>query len=324
MQNAKMKRHKEKIIRTRREKIFHEIVFVFFVIYAFTLLYPFLFLFINSLKINTDEIQGLPLWLPVDSTHKWDQFPPTPWNELPTLWNPLKWNWSSYSTAFNHKDVAIVSMFTNTIKLAIGQTFVSMSLTCMAAYTLAKYRFRGNTFIYTFVLVCSVVPVFGAEAATFNLMGNVLNLRNTYIGMLLMCGAFGSAFLYLHSFFKSIPWSFAESAMIDGASDFRIFLQIMLPLAKNGVMVFTIMKFIGYWNDYWATYLYYCDMGSKAFKHHWTIAVGLSRLEKDNLLAAETNVYFAATLIAVVPMLIFYAVFSDKLMGNLNAGGIKG
>lgn len=323
MQQTNLRKRREKIIRTKREKICHEVVFVLFIIYAFTLLYPFLFLLINSLKSGTEEIQTFPLWLPVDITGR-AQRPPKPWAELPTLWNPFDWNWSSYQEALNHKSFSIGLMFWNTIKLSIGQTFVSMALTCMAAYTLAKYPFKGNSFIYTFVLVCSVVPVFGAEAATFNLMGNVLGLRNTYVGMLLMCGAFGSAFLYLHSFFKGIPWSFAESAMLDGASDFRIFLQIMLPLAKNGVMVFTIMKFIGYWNDYWATLLYYCDMGSKMYRHHWTIAVGISRLEKDNALAANNNIYFAATLISVIPMLIFYAIFSDKLMGNLNAGGIKG
>ena len=88
-------------------------------------------------------------------------------------------------------------------------------------------------------------------------------------------------------------------------------------------MVFTIMKFIGYWNDYWAPLLYYCNMGF-GYQHHWTIAVGVTRLEKDNKLESNYNVFFAATLISVIPMLIFYAAFSDKLMGNLNAGGIKG
>ena len=239
MQQTVKKKRKERVIRTRREKICHEVVFVLFIIYAFTLLYPFLFLFINSLKVSSEEIQNLPLWLPVDSA---GVKAPIPWAELPTIWNPFKWNWASYTDALNHPKFNFLSMFWNTVKLSVGQTFVSMALTCMAAYTLAKYRFRGNSFIYSFVLVCSVVPVFGAEAATFNLLANVLGLRNTYVGMLIMCGAFGTAFLYLHSFFKGIPWSFAESAMIDGAGRFRTFIQIMIPLAKNGIMVFPWRK----------------------------------------------------------------------------------
>ena len=151
MQNMKLKKHKERIIRTRREKICHEVVFVLFIIYAFTLLYPFLFLLINLLKVSTEEIQAFPLWLPLDTAGR-SQRPPKPWAELPTLWNPLKWNWKSYQTALNHKDVAIVSMFANTIKLAIGETFVAMTLIRMAAYGLVKYPFKGNSFIYTFVV----------------------------------------------------------------------------------------------------------------------------------------------------------------------------
>ena len=190
----------------------------------------------------------------------------------------------------------------------------------MAAYTLAKYPFKANAVIYTIILVASVVPTFGAEASTFQLMDKA-NLRNTYIGMLVMCGGFGSAFLYLHSFFKGIPWSFAESAMLDGASEFRIFLQIMLPLAKNGIMVFTIMKFIGYWNEYWSVMLYYCNIG-RDFEHHWTLSVGLTKLSQNRNI--KKNVFYAGTVICIIPALVFYAAFSNKLMGNLNAGGIKG
>lgn len=295
MQKELNKKPKERIIRSTREKICHEIVFVFFLIYAFTLIYPFLFLLMNSFK-DYEAIADFPLSFPNAETFVWD----------------------SYLRAWFSMDIA--RMFYNTIILSVGQTFVSISLTCMAAYTLAKYPFKGNSFIYTAILVCSVVPTFGSEASTFQLMDK-LQLRNTYIGMLIMCGGFGAAFLYLHSFFKGIPWSFAESAMLDGASEFRIFLQIMIPLAKNGIMVFTIMKFIGYWNDYWSVYLYYCNIG-RGFEHHWTLSVGLTKLSQNRNITK--NVFYAGTIICIIPALVFYAIFSDKLMGNLNAGGIKG
>lgn len=282
---------KEKVIRSLKEKILHEIVFVIFAIYAFTLLYPFFFLLMNSFKTDPREMLAYPLSFPKTITL------------------------NGYIQAFDSMNIG--EMYFNTITLAVGQTFVSMALTCMAAYTLAKYRFKGNSFIYTFVVVCSVVPTFGAEASMFNLMTNVLHLRNTYIGMLLMCGGFGATFLYLHSFFKEVPWSFAESAMIDGASDFRIFLQIMIPLAKNGIMVFTIMKFMGFWNEYWTAFLYYGE--------HPTLAVGLSALSaKAGQGSFPYSTFFAGTIICIIPVLVAYAFLSDKLMSNLNAGGIKG
>ena len=302
MENVKRKKIKERVIRSTGEKIMHAIVFTFFAVYAFTLLYPFVFLLLNSFKDYSQMLGdplALPKWLNADGKMVFFQ----------NLFN-------TYGEAFKMEvnGTNIVGMLVNTITLSIGQTFVSMALTCMAAYTLAKYRFKGNTLIYTTILICSVVPTFGAEPSMYNLMSNILHLRNTYLGMLLMCGGFGAQFLYLHSFFKGIPWSFAESAMIDGASDFRIFLQIMIPLAKNGIIVFTIMKFVGYWNEYWSAFLYY--------ESYPTLAVGLSMLEKDPDYTA--NVFFAGTVLAIIPMLVFYGIFSDKLMNNLNAGGIKG
>ena len=295
METIKHKKLKERVIRSTKEKVIHEIVFVFFLVYTFTLIYPFLFLLINSFK-EYKAIAKFPMKLPTAATFVGD----------------------SYLKAWFSMDIA--RMFYNTVTLSVGQTFVSMSLTCMAAYTLAKYPFKANTIIYTIILVASVVPTFGAEASTFQLMDKA-NLRNTYIGMLVMCGGFGSAFLYLHSFFKGIPWSFAESARLDGASEFRIFLQIMIPLAKNGIMVFTIMKFIGYWNEYWSVMLYYCNIG-RDFEHHWTLSVGLTKLSQNRNI--QKNVFYAGTIICIIPALLFYAAFSNKLMGNLNAGGIKG
>jgi ABC-type glycerol-3-phosphate transport system permease component len=247
----------------------------------------------NSFKINPNEMMEHPM-----------QFPET-------------FGFSSYVTAFKNEvnGTTILGMFFNTVTLAVGQTAVSMALTCMAAYTLAKYRFKLNGVIYMIILVCSVVPTFGAEASMYHLMTET-GLKNQYIGMLLMCGGFGAAFLYLHSFFKEIPWSFAESAMLDGASDLRIFLQIMIPLAKNGIMVFTVMKFMGYWNEYWIPFLYY--------QKHPTLSVGLTLLSKDPDVKMNKSVFYAGTILCVIPAIILYATLSDKLMGNLNAGGIKG
>ena len=301
MANIFKRKPKEKVIRSLKEKILHEIVFVLFLAYAVSLLYPFIFVLLNSFRDVPTDKRAL--------------------REAFKFKNPFGFPKSltldSYKAALDQMD--IFDMYMNTITLTIGQTFTSMALTCMAAYTLAKYRFKGSSFLYTFIIVCSIVPTFGAEAAMFKLMAK-LDLFNNYFGMMLMCGGFGATFLYVHSFFKGIPWSFAESARIDGASDFRIFLQIMIPLAKNGIMVFTIMKFMGYWNEYWTPYIYY--------HAHPTLAVGLYDISDTVGQMSEGgvlhSVFFAGTILCIVPVLIAYAFLSDKLMSNLTAGGIKG
>lgn len=191
-----------------------------------------------------------------------------------------------------------------------------MFLTCCVAYVLAKYKFPGNKFIYTFVIISSVIPTIAAISATYRLMSDT-GLIGTYVGMVIMeCGAFGGGFLYIHSYFKSIPWAFAESAMMDGASDFKIFFRIMIPMAKNGILTFTILKFLGCWNSYWIPYLFY--------QNHPTLAVGLSMLTTEvKSFSGEYTKLFAAMVVSIVPVLIFYAIFQKQLLSNTIDGGLK-
>ncbi|MBR1974352.1 MAG: carbohydrate ABC transporter permease [Clostridia bacterium] len=223
---------------------------------------------------------------------------------------PKQFDWKFYNQVI--KEYPFHEYFFNSITLALGQTLIGMLMTCMTSYTLAKYKFRGNEFIYTFVIVAGMIPTLGSLPATYKLMSDT-KLIDTYVGMLLMtCGGFGGYFLYLHSFFKAIPWSYAESAMLDGASDFRIFAQIMLPMVKNGIVAFTIIQFLSNWNEFWTPYMFY--------ESHPTIAVGLSILDKENVTAKK----FAGIMIATLPVILAYAIFQRKIMENSIGGGLKG
>lgn len=296
-QSVRLVPKREKVNRSKSEKIIIWTVFALLVVYAFTLIYPFFYLLLNSAK-RTFDYWKYPL-------------------AFPTSFTTMVENYKYVFTEMNVQGVGVPMMFVNSIVVSVTQTFLSMALSCMAAYVLAKYQFKGNAFIYTATIIASVVPTVGAAPATYKLMlglgfigsGYVYNL----VGLLFMVGAFGGPFLYLHSFFKAIPWSYGESAQLDGASDFRIFLQIMIPLASNGILTFTIMRFLGSWNEYWTNYLY--------FGNYPTMAVGISLLSKDSGKDAEL---FAAMIVSIIPVLIFYAVFQKQLMRNTIGGGLKG
>lgn len=277
---------KERVKRTRVESIVIWSAFTLFVIYAITLLYPFLYIFLNSFRSNWEITSVGRMAL------------------------PKQFDWKFYDQVMN--EYPFHEYFFNSITLTLGQTLLGMLMTCMTSYTLAKYKFRGNEFIYTFVIVAGMIPTLGALPATYKLMSNT-KLIDTYVGMLVMtCGGFGGYFLYLHSFFKAIPWSYAESAMLDGASDFRIFVQIMLPMVKNGIVAFTIIQFLSNWNEFWTPYMFY--------ESHPTIAVGLNILDKENVTAKK----FAGILIATVPVIFAYIIFQRKIMENSIGGGLKG
>ena len=292
-----LKPKKEKLRRSKAEKIIISIVFVLLCVYAFTLIYPFFYVLLNSFKLSGHFV-GDPLSFKIDFA-------------------AAKHNYGFVFTEYN-----IFSMFMYSIILSSGQTAVGMALSCIAAYVLAKYKFRGNNFIYIATIVASMVPTVGAAPATYKLMGETgLNLIGTgfvpnYFGMLFMVGAFGGPFLYLHSFFKAIPWSYGESAQLDGASDFRIFVQIMLPLAANGVLTFTIMRFLGCWNEYWTANLY--------FGNYPTLAVGLRDLSYKADHFGNYCELFASMIVTIIPILIFYAIFQKQLMRNTIGGGLKG
>lgn len=273
------------------------VIFIIFSIYAFTLLYPFFYLIVGSMKDATSFLMN-PLGMPKEISFE---------NFVNVL--------SNLPELTGLENLSLQSMLFNSVTLATGITAVAMILQSMAAYVLAKYEFRGNQFIYMVIIVASMIPTVGALPATFKLM-SAAHLSNNYFGMLaLQGGAFGGCFLYLHAYFKAIPWSYAESAMIDGASDFKIYTRIMMPLASKALTTYTVLCFLGFWNDYWYPSLFY--------DQHPTMAVGLTHIQ---VVATGTGNYpllFAAMLITILPVLILFAIFQKQMLGNISGGGLK-
>lgn len=278
--------------RPKNERITLTIVFVIFVLYSITLIYPFVMMLYNSFKLSEGffkDIWGLPV--------------------NPTIAN--------YREVFGLKfqKTGIFGMFFNSIVLTTIGVGIGILLSCMTSYIIAKYPFKGSKFVYSMVVVCMMIPTTGSLSATYSLL-NKTKLLNTFIGNFLMQGGFGGVFLYLYAYFKSVSWTYAESAFIDGAGHARVFFQIMLPQVMGGVMAFFLISFISAWNDYFSQYLF---LRSKP-----TIAVGLylivSKYKKNN----NWPQIFAGATVVIIPTLIFFAIFSRKIMENTSVGGIKG
>ena len=280
-----------------RRKPIMWVILVIFIVYAITLLYPFFYLSVGALKDAGSFLMD-PLGMP--KSFSLDNFK----NVLTNL-----------GELTGMESLSLSSMFFHSITLATGITAVAMILQSMAAYVLAKYDFRGNQLIYMVIIVSSMIPTVAALPATFKLMSSA-HLSNNYIGMLMLQGgAFGGCFLYLHAYFKAIPWSYAESAMIDGASDFQIFTRIMFPLASKAITTYTVLCFLGFWNDYWYPSLFY--------DQHPTLAVGLTHI---SVVATGTGNYpllFAAMIITIIPVLVLFALFQKQMLGNISGGGLK-
>lgn len=276
-----------------KKSILFSVVFICFVIYALLLIIPFAWIVLNSFKNPVDF--GLNKWSISFSA-----------------------GFSNYIEAFNYKvkGTTVLGMYLNSFIVVGGGVVVTLISCTLASYTMAKYKFRGHGIIYNVVIVSMMVPIVGTLPAQYRLMQN-LGLVDNIIGVwFLYSGGFGFNFLFLYAYFKNISWTYAEAAQIDGASDFRIFIQIMVPMAKPALTAVGVLTFMSLWCDYQTPYFYLNSMP--------TIALGLKDMSDQLAYNPNYPLVLATAVMATIPILILFCVFQKTIMDNMTVGGLKG
>lgn len=287
-----MTRKNDKIKRSGTDLAFMWIMFVLFVLYAISLLFPFLWCFMNSFKGMQEFFYNV--------------------NGLPEVW--YFDNWKNSFTLSIDNNITIPQMYLNSVILTVGCTFFSMFSCSATAYVLTKFDFYGKSAIYTAAIVIMMIPTMGSMAAMYRLYNNI-GLINTYTGIFITSmGGFGSGFLLLYGFYKNLSWTYAEAAQIDGAGHFRIYFGIMLPMAVPALTAVGILTGIGFWNDYFTVYMYAPEKAN--------IAYGIQRISSEA--GADLPQVFAAMMLSVIPVLAVFACFQKTIMQNTAVGGVKG
>lgn len=241
---------------------------------------------------------------------------------------PKEIAWDNFSTVFSKfeilinangsaKTVNLWQMLIYTILYAGGCALISTIVPCAVAYVTAKFKFKFNAVIYGIVIVAMVLPIVGSAPSEMKILKD-LGLYDTLWGSWIQKFHFlGMYFLVFYAAFKSFPDTYMEAAYIDGAGEWKTFLQVVMPLVRNTFLTILLIKFIDYWNDFQTPLLY--------IPSYPTLAVGLFRLT-DSTVAALSWVprKLAACIIILLPIMTLFIIFRDKLMGNLTMGGIKG
>ncbi|YAL83135.1 carbohydrate ABC transporter permease [Dermacoccaceae bacterium W4C1] len=257
---------------------------------AFLFLAPYLVMLLNSLRSSTD----------VKST------PPS---VLPRVWQ-----WDTYSTVLG--DERFRSWLMTSLLVAVASTIVVALVAIPAAYMTARYRFRGRT---VFLLLVLITQMFSPTALVVGLYREFfeLNMVNTYGALILTNAAFNLAFAVwiLHAFFSSIPLEVEEAAQLDGASRWQTLRRIMLPLTLPGLVTATIFTFIAAWNEYVVALTLMLDDDKKPLTVGFRSYVTGYEQHWDQL--------FAASAIAVIPVVILFALIEKHLVGGLTAGSVK-
>lgn len=284
---------KDKVSRSKTERVFVIFTVIILALYAITLIYPFVWIFINSFKKANDFVKDI-------------------WG-FPTSFFMKNWI-DAFNLVVPNVNVDFKGMYLNTIFFVIVNVSISLFFNAISAYVVAKYPFKIMKIIYSVALIFFVVPMFGSVATIYKFVNDV-NLYDTYLGVIILSMQFfGVTFLFLYSFFRSLSWTYAEAAFIDGAGHFRVFISIMMPMSIPALGALGIMGVIGTWNDFFTVYMY---APSKA-----TIGVGLHVLSLN--IRGEYPKLFAAMFISMVPIVVLFSVFQKTIMENVSFGGIKG
>lgn len=279
--------------RTPFEKFIFIIVFTIFALYSLSYIFVFIWAFLSSLK-SAREFTSNPFAMPQD------------------------WLFTNYVKAFNelkYNNVNFLLMTFNSVWFSVGSALLTVLTSCVTGCILAKYNFKGKGFIFGVAIFSMTIPIIGNLASTYKLIYD-LRFNDSPLILITSLSGFGFQFIVMHSFFKSIPWSYAEASFIDGGGHFYTFVRILLPLARGPILSLTIMLLISKWNDYMTPLLYLEEMP--------TLATGLFQYEKTMKAGANVPVYFAGVLMSIIPVLIVFAIFQDIMMESVSAGGLKG
>jgi N-acetylglucosamine transport system permease protein len=294
----------------RRERnVFNGLAHVALVVWSITVLLPILWTFLGAFKTNP-ELFGKALSLP---------------SELRV---------DAFGRAWEKAHVSQYVL--NSVIVVAFSTAGTMLFGSMAAYVLARYQFRSNRLIYflfvsglVFPVYLALVPLFlvvqnvGDTLGQIPLVGSLLETTfglNSHGGLILVYIAYSLPFtvFFMAAFFRTLPTSVAEAATIDGASHTRTFFQIMVPMAKPGLISITIFNVLGQWNQYLLPLVLLSTARDK-----WVLTQGIADISVTAGYEADWPALFAALTMAILPMIIVYNVFQRQIQAGLTAGAVK-
>jgi raffinose/stachyose/melibiose transport system permease protein len=261
----------------------------FMLVLAFVNLYPIAIMLVSSFK-TTREIFLKPFNL------------------------PAVWRWQNYVSAWERANFA--NYFKNSILVTSASIVAILLVASMAAYVIARFDFKGRRLVYLYLIAGLALPARLAIIPIFLIMRN-LQLLDKLSGLVVVYTAGGVAFsmFLLVNFFKKLPRDIEDSAKIDGASPFRIYWQIDLPLLKPALVTVAMFNFIDVWNDFFFPLIL---LSSKAKK---TIPLGLQAFFGEYTI--EWDVLFAALSISFVPILVVFLILSKQFIAGLTEGALK-
>ncbi len=263
---------------------------------AFAMITPFLWMLSASMKTPVD-VMALPIkWIP-------EYFYPQNYITV--------WNMGGKAAVDYHFNIA----YFNSLKIAFINLTGAVFTSTLAGYAFAKIKFRGANIVFLMYLATMMVPPQVTLIPRFVLF-NKLEMMGTHLPLILPGIVTITGTFLMRQYFMQIPNELKESAFIDGAGEFRIWAQIMVPIAKPNMAALAMIVFLWNWNNYLDALVFLSDW------RQYTIPVALTNFVEESL--TEYNLVMAASASALVPIFVVFLVGQKFFVKGLTAGAVKG
>ena len=264
---------------------------VLLIAFAVVQLYPLLFLFFFSLKDNNEIYSGNVMGL------------------------PQHFYWSNYENALFNANVGYYLL--NSIFVTLVVILVSDILACMVSYAIARMTVKINGIVKTFFSLGLMIPLHAVLLPVFIMLRN-LKMLDTYQAIIIPYIAFAlpMAIFFMIGFFQTLPRELEESAFLDRCSVYRTFFQIMMPLVKPALATISVFTFLSTWNEMMFAITF---INSEKYR---TLTVGI--MQMVGRYTTDWGTMGAGLMVATVPTIVIYLLFSKQVQSGMVSGAVKG
>ncbi len=275
---------------TKKNIILRIILYIFLSIVGIIYVYPYIWSFVSSFKSKAELIA------------------------IPNRFLPAVWHFRDFFNFWNFENFDFTRYFINSFIVTFGAVAVATIISTLAGYGFAKYKFKGNKFLFFMILSAIMIP-FTAVVVPLFIMISKMGLANTYIGIILPMSLSSFGIFLIRQFMYSVPDEIIESARIDGAGEFRIFLTIAVPLIRVPIISFVILHTLYAWNELFWPLIVASSTDMRVVPQALGLFVSTYAVDFPKQISAAT--------FSSIPILIFYMLLTRYFIQGVSMTGLK-
>ena len=279
-------------VSVTKSKILKGLTYAMLAVWSLIVLFPFFWMILTSIKsYGSYNAESTPKFYPADPT------------------------FGNYITAFT--SVPLLDYFINTLIFTLITTSLMLIVTVLAAFAFARINFKGKNIAFTIFLSLMMIPSELVVITNFVTITN-MDMRNTFMGLILPSVASVFYIYLLKENFATIPDELYLAAKVDGTSDFKYLCKVMIPICSPTIVTITILKIIECWNSYVWPRLITDD------ENYFLVSNGIQAIREGGFGRENIPAMMAAVTVISIPLIVLFLIFRKKIMAGVARGGTKG